>query len=350
MMKKLYLLLALIFVTAGCKKEEPIVDPELERNQMAITLTNPMATKAYFDGIATGEAYERKLNKVWIFMFKTGENVSMAQYQISDKELATPAKDGSPRVIFTIPVEARGAQCDFFAVANVDAAKITDKISRTDLLALVDDNTKYNQASFDLMSVGVNGPVAETGFAMSGGMLNQTIPTDGPLKISIGLSRTVAKMEVRAQPTADFTKNYPGSTLKVTSIKVLNLPTATPLMTASTPATLTSNLVQTSGVISTAFCHQFYPYENGTAGTPATAPTLEITADFDYDGKPLTTEDILPITYKATIKGSDNGLILRNNYYRIEVGIDGLTPNEVVTSVTVTEWNVVATQQINIGK
>ena len=47
---------------------------------------------------------------------------------------------------------------------------------------------------------------------------------------------------------------------------------------------------------------------------------------------------------------SENGTILRNDYYRVTVSPAGLTGQDVNTTITVADWETPVTQNINLGQ
>ena len=51
----------------------------------------------------------------------------------------------------------------------------------------------------------------------------------------------------------------------------------------------------------------------------------------------------------ATLAGAGNGQLARNGYYRVAIGLTGLTGQDVTASITVAPWETPVTQNINIG-
>lgn len=406
-------IVALMVITVGCNKDNDnkVICP-LEEGDFIITFTNPLSTKAFFDASTPGEECERVIHNARLFMYEnSGSEKDKLIYtrEFTDYELGIKI-DGkvNPTAVLSLGsglIDVTKSY-DFYVIANYVIPKSGDTpikdvatITRTDLEALEytdiasynqDDFTKIYKADGSAVTARVvkTGSPQLTGFAMSGrktdvkptGANNADDPNT-PRKVSIELSRNVAKIEVRSYTTAAFQSNYTvkyGSTLKVKSVELTNVFAGSRFIdqaltnsgvftkpVISGGGTNLVKLTQTSKAVAdgnpivdvtdrAAYHNIFYAFENekdATTGSIAEGEKIElvVNAEFDFDGNASTTNDISAITYKKLIDGVKNGIVLRNHLLQLDVKISGLTSQQVVADFKVADWTVITAQEINFG-
>lgn len=389
MIKKL-LLLALTFgafMMSSCNQvtlaESPIED---EKGHFKVVFTNTSAgTKGFWEQDAAkrseGELCERTLNSVSIFVYKNTEDKCIYRRNFTSHEVTKKT------AVFSLPEATyeHNKSYDFYAVANFNYGAATDLPSRAVLLAVTQADLGaymgmtdavgsatdsvglftaiYGQPSDDALALRTGDKGA--GFVMSSKMVTAQVPADEntPRKVELPIARLVNKIEVKACTTDVFKTNYTekyGSKLTIDTIKIANMPTASNLFASNVSIAATANDYKTicqipgtqtvSGVVH--YNSVIYGFENNfdAANAPVKRPELRICATYDFDGVPTTTDDITHIVYKKELTLSGTGNALRNTFYQVEVKINGLTAQEIITTVTVVPWDAVAKEPIDFGK
>lgn len=381
-MVKNLLSFALLFFGAqlfsSCQKQDTIDPVEDQKGHFKIVFTNSSAqTLAFWEEdptkLAEGEDCERELDNVSIFVYKSGSDACTYRRDFSTVELEKNT------AIFSLPEASyeHNATYDFYAIANFRYGTSSTMPSRADLLAAVQSDlplymglTSSGAASDSVMNFSSiypsvsggavalrNDPTLGKGFVMSSAMISAPVPADEntPRKVELPISRLVNKTEVRAVTSDAFKLNYIekyGSTLTIDTIKLLNVPTSSYLVASSSAAATGKanfrTVCQIPGVDNTGqSCAVFYGFENGVS--PLLSPEIRVCATYDFDGDPLTTDDISKIVYRKKLTMSGAGSMMRNTFYRVDVKINGLTSQQIITTITIAPWKITAVENIDFG-
>jgi hypothetical protein len=290
--------------------------------------------RSFFDNTAQAEVWEKTLNSLTIYAYNTA-NGAFIRRAFTVEELA------SMSVTFCLPSSSPGDNCEFYAVANLQ----TEVNSYSALLAMLENSNLYN-GTFENVTTGVMRP---GGFVMSG-KTTKTLSTDGtPTPVSISIRRTVAKFAVETAIAPEFGVKYPGSGIRVNSIKAVRGASTSLVVEQTTPITGVMNYSYTQPSIleSGKYGNLFYLFEN--EDLPSTdRVALEINATYDVDGNFSTASDQYPMTYRVDL-GNDAGKIVRNSYYRIQVNIVGLSGDEIRVEIQVADWEGPYNRTENVG-
>lgn len=390
-------LLCLALLAFGCKKGEDNPTVPEEKGHFKVTFVKT-STKAFFDGLVRGEECERKLQNATLFIFENttpASNTLVGYHNFSEYELGIKTGElETPTAVISIAADIFDVTktYDFYVLANhvLDQTTI-EGMTRTALEELkYEDVESYNYTtstatsgtftdifpeSGDAVALRVV-KTGKNGFAMSGTKTNvsPTADENTPRKVSVEISRNVAKVEAKAWTTAAFNTNYYlpfKSTLTIESVELENVSKE---CLAIEPATFTAptnyvKLKQTPKVVADgsedagketnndkkAYYNVFYLFENGlTGGTPANGKEVKLVvkAKYDFDGDPLTTNDISDIVYEKKLEGVDQnkkGLIMRNSFIQLTIKISGLTSKEIVADFEIKDWAAVVSQEIEFG-
>ena len=291
--------------------------------------------RAFFDNTAQAESWEKTLNSLTIYAYNV-TNGSFIRRAFTAEELSAMS------VTFCLPASQPGDNCEFYAIANLQATVN----SRSALLSLLENTNLYN-GTFEIVSTGAIRP---GGFVMSG-KTTKNLSTDGSTTpVSITIRRTVAKVAVETVIAPDFYSKYPGSDIRINSAKVAHTASTSLVMEQAVPVTGAMNYSYTQSSwynpVTAGYGNLFYLFENGPVVSQYPV-TLEINATCDIDGA-WSTPDQYPVTYKMTL-GDDEGQLFRNSYYRIRINITGLTDNEVRLEIQVADWEGPYNQTVNAG-
>lgn len=403
-MKRCYALIALSFLALSCTRNSIDTAP-IEEGDFKIVLANAptkakSASRAFWDINLEGEECEREVNNITVYLYHsvtqtgiTGLDTEVCLYRrdFAPSEIEPDGVNTPPTAIFSIPAGANAdAAFDFYAVVNYKASVSNPLPTRAELLAYSQgDLASYmdltvaaapnwtgdfdkiypsgpTSAAVALRNITTDGAYTGKGFAMSGmATVAKTAGYVGPRTVEIKVSRIVSKVQVKVATTTTFEDNYHlkfGSTLTINTVELINVHAKTNLFSGSLPATPAAliNIVQTPYPLTGSttapdgneYYANFYTFENqitGTTTAPTSKPMLRITATFDFDGDALTTGDKSEIVYEKEIGKITNGTLHRNAYYTIDTKINGLTPQEVVTTINIEDWTIVAKEDIEFG-
>lgn len=338
-MRKLFICAIAMIACASCSKNEENNNQNNVNNGSSavnISFVEESQTRAFF-GSESAEAWEKSLNKITILAFNPSGNL-LVQRQFTSAEVT------SKTASFILPNTTVGDKCEFYAVANIPLSTINTK---TQLLAVLENSATTYNGTFAEVTTKTK---RTDGFVMSGNII-QTIAAGGsPTNIAITLKRTVAKLAIEAVQSADFSNRYSGM-IRVNSAKLTKGASQTLVLKPTTPSTgaMSFSHTQPSNVASNKYQNLFYLFENGTLAS-GNRVAIELQAIYDIDGNFSTTTDQSPITYVVELDGTTGGAIQRNGYYKLQVAINGLTGNEASVSITVADWEVPTTQNINVGQ
>ncbi len=223
------------------------------------------------------------------------------------------------------------------------------------------------------------------GFVMSGvaeGVEKRAVESNQPVVCSLKVDRVVAKMEVKISIGDGFVQNYQnvlGSTIVINSVTIKNVITHANLIAvdqAMEPITVPDysdwtkfNVIDVTQlpVCNTKdnstnksdweYYSHFYVFPNVGRASASTAtiivadeakPVLCIDATYDADGQASTTGDISKLSFETLLLTEQVSRVTRNNYYRIDVEINGLSSEQAVARIYVEDWKVVD-EKISLG-
>ena len=245
----------------------------------------------------------------------------------------TSAELSSRRSTFALPRSTAGKSIEFYALAN--AAVDENITTKTALLALTEETPGSYNGTFANVS---SKALRSGGFLMSGTATKSIGAAGTTTEVAITLRRDVAKVAVQASLSPAFADKYPG-TVRITSVKLSRSAMQTPYF-GGTPKTgaMTFTHTQTPGETSGRFNALFYCFENAALASGSRV-LLTLDGVYDRDGKTSTTSDQVPISYEVELSGTaGNGQLARNGYYRVAIGLTGLTGQDVTASITVAPW------------
>ena len=340
-MKKLFFaaMTAVSMLFASCSNEMdeslnvPAGNEEGARVKISLSGGEASVLRSFFDNTAQAELWEKTINSLTICVYNVTRNVFT-------RRVLTPEELNLMHVIFSIPASQPGDICEFYAIANVK----TEVNSRSALLELLEEENQYNGV-FHNVTIGA---MRGEGFAMSG-KTTKTLHDNGDLTtVSITLRRTVAKVAVETFVTPEFREKYPNSELYVNSITLIHGVSSSFVIEQTPVADMRYFIYQQPSVREEdKFNNLFYLFENGEIDKHARAK-LEINATFDLDRYNNSSTDLHPMIYTVNL-GDDDGKILRNSYYRVQVNIVGLSGNEMYVEINVADWEGPYNKTENVG-
>lgn len=265
-----------------------------------------LSTRAFFDDSAVGEEWENKITKLTIHVYSPQGALVMRRRMTAEELNAKSAR-------FALPRSMKGQNCTFFVVANADypdVATLTDieKGHRNEPLM------EYNE----LTGHSISQKRKDDGLVMEG-VANTIIAESGATTVAVTLRRTVAKLAIRTTIDPSF-ESLNGGKIVVKSITI-------------------------SGA-ETCFYYGgqalFYLRESA-ANTPA---TLIISGTY----YPASGAPSIDTEHRIVLKGSGDGSIKRNGYYRVDAVIKGFTEGDLNVNFTIANWEIPITQNVNFGK
>ena len=325
---------------ASCDKESETLNPTtpgaVEGAQVTLTLAGAdEQTRAFFDNTAKAEAWESSLSSLSVFAFdKAGTLILRRDF--------TSAELTAKSATFALPKSTAGTECSFYAVANYDASSAKTKSALTSMLekSAGDYNGTFAEVSTKAKRSG--------GFVMSGSTTKTVGVVNTITDIAITIKRTVAKVAMQTTIDPTFSQKY-GGTLTINSVKLSKAASQSLLIAGTpTPGAMSYTHTQTPASASGTQNNLFYLFENGTL-TVGNRVLLEINATYDMDGNASTSDDRSEVTYSIELTGKSAGEILRNGYYRIAANITGLVGQDCTVSVTVADWEMPVTQNVDLG-
>lgn len=336
-MKKFFIAaLAAMALFASCSKDEQPADVSAQGGNVTITFSGSGAdTRAFFDNTATAEAWESEINTLIVYAFNADGNLIL-------RRDFSPSEVTARKATFSMPKSTLGTSCTFIAVANYSYGQVASLSAFNNIMEAV--ALKDYNGTFDEVTTGRN---REKGFVMNG-QTKATVADTTPLSIS--LKRTVAKVAVRATVSPDFSTKFNGGNVRITSATIskasyLSYALWQPGVYAPRTAFYT-HTQETGG--STSHDSLFYIYENDQESDIGKV-TLLLKGIYDSDGNFDTTHDQSEVDYTVLLRGSTNGRILRNGYYRVAVTINGLSGSSVETGIVVSDWDGPVTENHDLG-
>jgi hypothetical protein len=343
MKKNVFMALAIMAMLASCSKNadnaekmaQPTLAPEVE-----ITLIKEQPSRAFFDNTATAEDWEKEITMLTVYVYDQSGNIIVTR-SMTDNEIIT----GSARI--SLPNSAAGTSCIFYAVANSDYG---DVATATAMDALTERTTldEYNGTVDQTMDTRKRA----AGFVMTGKSLSNIASAGNSTTVPITLKRLVAKIAVRAKLSDDFSANYNGGEVVITSAETALINTTCYSFYNSSynnsVATPTYTCEQITRHINGNFDNLFYAYESRGYVPLNAGPYIKLKGYFDADGSDTTITDRSEVNYMI-FPDTVNGEISRNAYYRIDATIKGLSGDGIIVNFTVSDWETPVTQTVDLG-
>ena len=329
--------MAALAMLCSCSKQNDEILKSVKGNVVEVSFVDePPVSRAFFGTTAVAEAWEKSFSSITLFVFDNSGNL-IVQRNFSPGELT------AKKATFSVPDVTAGSSCDFYAVANLVPANITNKAS---LLAVLETTPEQYNGTFAEVSTAAK---RAGGFVMSGYVAKTIAAAGSTTDVAITLKRTVAKIAMEITPSSSFGSLYPGA-VRVNIVTLKKGASQTPVISPAsiTPGTMNFTTTQVSNVVSGKYQNLFYLYENGNlaAGSRVTAT---INATYDPDGNFSTTEGQLAMDFDVELASNSGGAISRNGYYRVEVAINGLSGSDATLTITPAEWETPVTQTVNVG-
>lgn len=342
-MKNILLTMAALaaFLITSCDKDHDnttSILPEADGARVTIFLagTDDDSTRGFFDTTAKAETWESQINSLSVFAFDNADRMLI-------RRDFTSAEITAKSATFALPKSAAGTSCTFYGIANYNTSSAKTKSA---LLALLENIAADYNGTFAEVSAHAKRP---GGFVMSGMIAKSIGAVNSTTNVGITLKRSVAKIAVQTTIAPSFADKYSGS-LTINSVNLSKAASQSLVFAGSVPNTGAMSFIhaQTPTAESGKYNNLFYSYENGplTAGNRV---LVEINATYDTDGNTATTDDRSDVTYSVELDGSTGGAILRNGYYRLAVNITGLVGQDCQISISVADWEVPATQNVDLG-
>lgn len=336
-MKKLFLAATVALgLLVSCNKEENEIYTTSKGAVVTVSFTDEEpTTRAFFGSTAAAETWEKALNTVTMFAFDPSGDL-LVKRQFSAAELS------AKKATFALPDATPGNVCEFYAVANLDVAAVSDKTALTALLER--DAAAYNGTFAEVATSAKR----TGGFVMSGMTSKAVAAVGSTTDVAITLKRTVAKVAVQVTPSPQFGSFYQGA-VRINSITLSNGATHTPVFhTDYNPGAFNFSTMQQSDFSSGTYRNLFYLYES-PARNVGSRIKATIDATYDRDGDFSTAAGQSSMTYEVELDGTAGGEIRRNGYYRVDITINGLTGQDATLTITPAEWESPVTQTVELG-
>lgn len=343
-MKRLFFTAAAAALLCSCGKDSfQSPDPEYPASDhtSAVVLSfgeakTQDATKTFFDPTATAEAWEKSLTSVSALVFSTDGKL-LVQRDFTASEVT------AQKASFAIPNSLAGNTCEFYVVAN---RPVTDIDTKAQLMNLLENSPADYNGTFAQVSASAR---RSGGFVMTGSVTKAIAAQGQRTDVSVTLKRTVAKIAVQTSATAEFSQRYQGR-IRINTAVLSKTASRSNLIAQQAPNTgpMTFTHMQAASEMSGKFNNLFYGFENGNLAA-GNRVMLTLKGTYDRDGNFATESDQAEVTYEIELSGGGSGQIVRNGYYRIQVGLDGLTGSDASVSVSVADWETPVTQSVNLG-
>ena len=308
--------------------------------QVQITLGSDNQTRAFFDDTAAAEAWESEITSLTVYAFNNSGNLIVKRTLTTSEITARSAR-------FSLPNSSAGTNCSFYAVANADYGDVATTAAMDALTESVTLD-EYNGTASQTM----DGRKRTAGFVMTGKATTLIAAAGNSTTVALTLKRTVAKIAVRAKLSDDFSVDYNGGKVVITSAEMARItPTSNSFYNTTyvDPAKTTLySCEQTTRAANDNFDNLFYAYESYGYSPRNSGPYIKLKGYFDADGSDATTADRSEVNY-TIFPNTVNGEIDRNAYYRIDATIKGLSGDGVIVNFTVAEWETPVTQTVDLG-
>lgn len=305
-------------------------------------------TRAF--GSGTTESWEKSISSAVLIVYNTSGT------QILRRVLTAAEVNGSTTtpIKFVLPGVSAEATCDFYVIIN---RTVADNITtKTGLLAELESDV----ASYNSTYANVTTKAMRTGGFVMTGTANAKI-VSGTTAVAITVKRVVAKVEIQTTMTDSFRSKYGNGCVELKKITLSKGAEKSYLIdqTTSKYATVSSSFTSAQD----AYCDKTgasktnaYKYNNlfyiNEKAAAAAGSRIKVVLDavYDADGNLSTTTDQLAVTYETELTGTTGGKIVRNGSYKINAKLDGLTGQDVTLAVTISNWDALSTQDVNLGQ
>jgi hypothetical protein len=327
-MKKLFFMAVVMAVLSSCSSEEEVMENDLGKGGRIVTVSfmgDHLPVLKSVSDFAKSEEWEKELQSVTIFAFRQ-DRECIFQRNFTAGEIAART------ITFTLPSILPGDLVYFYAVANTAVPKIWYLYQLEALKEMFPE--QYNGVYEEVTTRARR----SRGFVMSGQKEKVMAGAGQTTFVEISLKRTVAKIRVDVNVTAEFYNKYGGS-FSVLELEIQGTPVSTSIIDYGVPieSEPVELLTQKPCEIGGNQCQSlFYVFENGERSGDEQV-RLKIRGGYDVDSNSL---NRIPQTYnlKLDIDPQGGGIIRRNGYYIINVNINGLAASDVELSVSVADW------------
>lgn len=324
-MKKILSAALALFALASCSKADHPEDPVVQGIEMAVDFSTAN-TRGFFD--EEGEDWEKEVKFLHVYVFANGKHIMRKTF--------TEAELAARNAKFTLPAEADGQTCNFYAVAN-DTPNIHTRTTESEIPAL---GSQSIYAFSGQWNPGAYSPTDE-GIMMTD---KQTlrVASETMNRVSFNLERAFARIALKIDVDPDFSAKYYGGAIKVATSIIYRFARYSCLFDHDGYVPIETDIAfagQSPAVIDGCFYNVFYsgsiPYREGMV-----KPYINVRAVFDQDANFNTTDDQYQYEYDIDIEGSGGGEIRRNAYYRIHGTITGLENLDNQAFFMVRQWEV----------
>ena len=134
--------------------------------------------------------------------------------------------------------------------------------------------------------------------------------------------------------------------MRINSISLSNGATQTPVFHSDyNPGAFNFSATQASDAASGKYRNLFYLFECPARNVGNRVKAI-IHATYDMDGDFSTAAGQSSMTYEVELDGASGGEIRRNNCYRVDITINGLSGHDASLTITPAEWELPVTQTV----
>lgn len=331
---------AAMFFSCSSEQEDFIGNP-IDGAEVTIGFVNSdqFNTRSFFDDTGEAKAWEKKINRVLIYVFdEEGEQIMRKQLTMSE----IVANEGK----VYLPAKYIGTTCSFYAAVNADnpQIKITKEQSILDCfnISVTDYSNEFHKITTSARPL--------LGFAMSGVAKAEIEPNTAPTEVLIVLKRPIAKCLIQTTIDPLFSAKYGGKIISLT-LSFNNMKSHSSLFENPNYryAHRISGLKQKSNRVGDVFQNLFYLAESKKTEESERMAFL-ITATYDHDGSDSTMDDRVEVEWLVKLEGSGGGQIKRNTLYKLDLKLNELNAVGISAKLQITEWGSPETQSYELTK
>ncbi len=334
-----FISISVFFFFVSCNQDDM---PEVSNpdSQFVIKFqTEPLLlTHGFFDEDTKAESWENELNSLQVFIFEGDKSQIISTFYFSESELQSGEK------YISMDEEYLGKNLTFYAYGN--AGKL-DPVSLPNLVSSARSRHigTYNGTFNDVLQ----GEIFDSGFEMSA-ITKATKSNDGSItEVPLRLERITNKIAIKTKLSDTFREFYDGGDLRINSVNIDNGCSLSYLTDQTSALNGSRSAVRQEPVYKDGY-YQNLLYAFETSGSQL---TISIDATFDEDGDFSTTHDQKEVTYTfKTMAGYKNSYLKksgRNEYYRINVIIQGLPENIQSLAIVEENWKDAVDEDNSLG-